>query len=98
MDGRGCIEIGDYSIIGFESILLTSTHKHGSNRIPIIEQGMYHAPIKIRENVWVGARVIILPGVEVGEDAIIGANAVVTKNIPPRAIVGGVPAKVIKYR
>ena len=98
LDGRGSIKIGDYSIIGFESVLLTSTHNHSSTSIPIIEQGMYNAPIKIGENVWIGARVIILPGVEVGGGAIIGANAVATKNIPPRAIVGGVPAKVIKYR
>ncbi len=98
LDGRGSIKIGKYSIIGFESILLTSTHNYASNNIPIVKQGMFHAPIEICEDVWVGTRVTILPGIRIGKGAIIGANALVTKDVPPRAIVGGVPARIIKYR
>jgi len=56
------------------------------------------APVKIGNDVWIGARSIILPGVEIGDGAVIGAGAVVTKSVPPYAIVGGVPAKIIKYR
>ena len=55
-------------------------------------------PIKIGNDVWVGARAIILDGVSIGDGAIVGAGAVVTKNVPPYAVVGGVPAKVIRYR
>ena len=54
--------------------------------------------VEIGDNVWVGADVTLLPGVKVGEGAVIAACSVVTGEIPPLAIVGGVPAKVIKYR
>jgi len=56
------------------------------------------APIKIGNDVWVGARAVILDGVTIGDGAIIGAGAVVTKDVPDYAVVGGVPAKVIRYR
>lgn len=55
-------------------------------------------PIKIGNDVWIGANAVILPGVSIGDGAIIAAGAVVTKAVPPYAIVGGVPAKIIKYR
>ena len=54
--------------------------------------------INIGNDVWIGARVIILPGVTIGDGAIIGAGAVITQNVPPYAIVGGVPGKIINYR
>ncbi len=98
LNGKGTIEIGDDSMIGFESILLTSTYNFARKDVLIREQGKSQAPIKIGSNVWVGTRVTILPGVEIGEGAIIGANAVVTQNVAPYTIVGGVPAKYIKDR
>ena len=55
-------------------------------------------PVEIGNDVWIGANVVILPGVKVGDGAVLAAGAVVTKNVEPYAIVGGVPAKVIKYR
>lgn len=55
-------------------------------------------PVYIGDNVWLGANVIVMDGVSIGEGAICAAGAVVTKDVPPYAIVGGVPAKVIKYR
>jgi acetyltransferase-like isoleucine patch superfamily enzyme len=57
-----------------------------------------YKPIKIGNDVWIGARAIIIDGVTVGDGAIIGAGAVVTKDVKPYAIVGGVPAKTIRYR
>lgn len=57
-----------------------------------------YEPITIGNDVWIGTRAIILDGVSVGDGAVIAANSVVTKNVPPYAIVGGVPAKIIKYR
>lgn len=56
----------------------------------------YAKPITIRDNVWFGAGVQVLPGVTIGEGAVIAAGAVVTKDVPPRTLVAGVPAKVIK--
>ncbi|SHJ61279.1 CatB-related O-acetyltransferase [Pseudozobellia thermophila] len=57
-----------------------------------------YAPINLGHDVWVGARALIMDGVTVGTGAIVAAGAVVTKDVPPYAIVGGVPAKIIKYR
>lgn len=57
-----------------------------------------YRPIEIGNDVWIGARAIILDGVKIGDGAIVAANAVVTHDVPPYAIVGGVPAKVIRHR
>lgn len=59
---------------------------------------MRTAPVTIGNDVWIGMRSIIMPGVNIGDGSVIGAGAVVTKDVPAYAIVGGVPAKVIKYR
>ena len=74
---------------------------HAFNRtdIPMNQQGFAEEkPIIIEDDVWIGANSIILGGVKIGNGAIIGAGAVVTKDVPPRAIVAGNPAKLIKYR
>ena len=55
-------------------------------------------PVIISEDVWVGTGAIILKGVNIGRGAIVAAGAIVNKNVPPYAIVGGIPAKIIKYR
>ena len=63
------------------------------------EQGFYpEEPVIIGDDVWIGGRVIILPGVTIGSHSIIAAGAVVTKDVPEWAIVGGTPAKVLKFR
>ena len=97
MEGGG-IEVGDFTLIGFESVLLTSTHNYSSKGIPIAKQGMYSKSVKIGKDCWIGARVMVLPGIEIGDGCIIGANSVVTKNIPRYSIAAGVPARVIKER
>lgn len=98
LDGRGGLQIGDDTIIGFESIVLTSTHISKDKDIPVRKQGMFHAPVRIGKNVWTGARVIILPGVTIGDCAIIGANSMVDKDVPANTIYGGVPARLIRNR
>lgn len=98
LDGRGGLQIGDDTMVGFESIILTSTHNSNRKDIPIRKQGMFCAHVKIGKNVWIGARVIILPRVTIGDGAIIGANSVISKDVLPNTIVGGVPAKFIKER
>lgn len=57
-----------------------------------------YKPVTVGNDVWIGHRAVVMNGVKVGDGAVIGANAVVTKDVPPYAIVGGVPAKVIRYR
>ncbi|HDK42384.1 MAG TPA: hypothetical protein ENG87_03320 [Candidatus Pacearchaeota archaeon] len=75
-------------------IVCTENHKYSKEKY----EGWVKKPVVIEDNVWIGYRVIILPGVHVRRNAIIGAGAVVTKDVPPYAIVGGVPAKVLKMR
>jgi len=98
LDGRGSVEIGDDTIIGFESIILTATHISKDKDTPIRKQGMFCAPVKIGKNVWTGARVIILPGLTIGDGAIIAANSVVDKDVPANTVYGGVPAHFIRER
>ena len=98
LDGRGGLQVGDETIIGFETIILTATHISKDKDMPIRKQGMFCAPVKIGKNVWTGARVIILPGVTIGDCAIIGANSVVDKDVPANTIYGGVPARFIRQR
>ena len=98
IDGRGGLEIGDDTIIGFQNIILTSTHEFERVDITIVQQGLYKKPVKIGKDVWTGCRVIILPGVIIGDHAIIGAGSVVTKDVQDWAIVGGVPARIIRMR
>ena len=66
--------------------------------IPMKNQGIHTSPIIIEDDVWIGYGAVITKGVTIRKGAIIGANAVVTKDVPEYAIVGGVPAKIIKYR
>jgi acetyltransferase-like isoleucine patch superfamily enzyme len=87
------ITIGDGVLIGHNVVLATLNH----GLSPSDRSTTYPAPIKIGNNVWIGANATILPGVTIGNNAIIAAGAVVTKDVPENAVVGGVPAKLIKY-
>lgn len=96
----GRIVIEDYVLIG--SGVLIIDHFHGkidadALRYSPIERPLYSkGPIVIKKNVWIGDHVVIMPGITIGENAIIGANAVVTKDVPANTVVGGNPARVIK--
>lgn len=91
--------IGDDVVMGPDVVIMTTSHAFEDPVVPINRQGSLPIkPIIIGNDVWIGTRAIILPGVKVGDKAIIGAGSVVTKDVPPLAIVGGVPAKIIRYR
>lgn len=95
----GNVTIGDHVMMGPECVFLPHNHKFDRLDIPMCEQGFSESkPIHIGNDVWIGTRVIIMPGVTVGNHSIIGAGAVVTKDVPEYAIVGGVPARVLKMR
>ena len=96
---QGTVVIGDYVMMGPDCIIYTRNHRFDDTETPMKLQGFQEErPVIIGDDVWIGGRVIILPGVEIGSHAIIGAGAIVTKSVPDYAIVGGNPAKVLKYR
>jgi maltose O-acetyltransferase len=95
----GPVSIGRDVIMAPDVVILTKNHKYDRLDIPMRLQGDTEIkPVIIKDDVWIGIRSIILPGVEISRGAIIGAGSVVTKNIPEYAIVGGSPAKIIKFR
>ena len=94
----GKIIIGNYVMIGPHCTMIAENHNfHDKNEL-IMKQGVSNKGIEIKDNVWIGANVTICSGIEIGQGAVVAAGAVVTKNVPPYAIVGGNPAKIIKYR
>lgn len=92
------ITIGQNVMIADHVCIRDTDHNHEDISVPMIKQGITTSPIIIGDDVWIGFGATILKGIEVGNGAIIAAGAVVTKNVPPYSIVGGVPAKVIKKR
>ncbi len=95
----GTITMGNDVMVGQEVLMMTQNHEFSRTDVPMDQQGLKpEKPIIIGNDVWIGARVTVLPGVKIGDGAIIGACAVVTKDVPEYAIVGGNPAKVIKLR
>ncbi len=93
LDGRAKLKIGNHVDIASEVMIYNSEHDINS------EDFVAHsAPVEIGNHVFVGPRSIILPGVKIGQGAVVAAGAVVTKDVPEFAIVGGVPAKVIGER
>lgn len=96
---QGPLEIGKDVMMGPDVLIYTRNHETSSTEIPMMDQGETPPQkVTIGNDVWIGARCIILPGVTIGDGAIIAAGAVVTKDVEPYTIVGGVPAKVLKHR
>ena len=93
--GTAPIEIGNDTMIGADVYIHTSTHDY-TNHPTWLER--IDRPVKIGKHVWIGFRAIILPGVIIGDYAVIGAGSVVAAHVPDRAIVAGNPARIIKYR
>ena len=97
----GTITIESNVLIGPGVHMYTNNHEFSNPTVPIIAQG-YPLPsasdsIRIHKGCWIGAGAIILPGVEVGENAVIGAGSVVTKSVPSHSVSVGIPARVIKH-
>jgi len=90
------VEIGPGSTFGEGVSIHDEDHVHEPFGVPLSERGFMTAPVIIGRNVWVGAKATILKGVTIGDDAVIGAGAVVTRHIPARAVAVGVPARVIR--
>lgn len=88
---RGGIEIEDDVMIGPGASLLTANHDMYDHQVLLCGK------ITLKKNAWIGAKAMILPGVTVGENAIVAGGAVVTKDVEPNTVVGGNPAKVLKH-
>lgn len=95
---QGDITIGNDVMMAPNCALIADNHRHDDLTRPMNTQGTVSQKIVIGNDVWIGYGVIILPGVTIGDGAICAAGAVVTKNVPACAVVGGNPAKIIKMR
>ncbi len=85
-------------LIGAYCYLISANHCYARRDIPIVQQGFTGAPITVRAGAWIGTHVVVLPGVTIGQGAIVAAGSLVNKDIPDFEIWGGVPAKFIKAR
>lgn len=90
---QGGITIGEGSLIGHNVVLATLNH----DMDPEHRKDLHPAPIKIGKHVWISSNATVCPGVTIGDGAVVAAGAVVTKDVPANAVVGGVPAKMIRY-
>lgn len=96
---QGGTTIGNHVMMGPDVLIYTQNHKFSDVYRNMDEQGFDDLKeVHIGDNVWIGARVIILPGVNVGEGSVIGAGAVVSKDVPPFSVFVGNPGRVVKYR
>ena len=89
---QGGVSIGDDSLIGHNALLATLNHSMD----PARRADMHPAPIVIGRRVWLGSNVTVLPGVTIGDGAVVAAASTVTKDVPPHAVVVGSPARVVR--
>lgn len=94
----GKIVIGDNCSIASNCVLRASNHNFNNPNIPIREQGHSYGEIILEDDIWIGANCVVTANTKIGKGSVIGAGSVVTKDIEPYSIVGGVPAKLIKRR
>jgi acetyltransferase-like isoleucine patch superfamily enzyme len=98
VQGTGRLRIGAHVHIGQDVLILTTNHKYeGASCLPY-DRERVSKDVVIGDSVWICDRVIITPGVEIGEGAVLAAGAVINRDVPALAVVGGTPAQVIRYR
>jgi acetyltransferase-like isoleucine patch superfamily enzyme len=98
LDGFGGLTIGNDVRIASNSVLLSSSHCYDDVDVSIHSQGAERRPTVIEDDVWIGAHVVVTGGVRIGAHSIIGAGAIVLKDIPPYSVAAGVPARVVRSR
>lgn len=97
VNGTGGVDIGDNTLIGPGARIISYQHRYAAGSL-IREQATEHKPIRIGQDVWIGANAIIMAGLTIGDGAIIAAGAVVTHDVDANTVVAGVPARTIKLR
>ena len=95
---RGQVTIGDNVIFGPGVSIFSENHVFENPELPVSVQGETRKGVTIEEGVWIGARAIILDGVTISKNSVVAAGALVNKDVPPYVVIGGIPAKVLKYR
>lgn len=95
---NGQIVIGNNVLIGQNVVLRASDHEHGDIDIPIINQGHTGGKIIVEDDVWIGANAVVTRNTRIGSHSIVAAGSVVTRDVAPFSIVGGVPAELIRKR
>lgn len=96
---HGEIHIGDDVMMAPECVFYTCNHATESIDIPMNKQGVTDSkPVTIGNDVWIGRRVMFMPGVSIGDHSVIAAGTIVTKSFPSNSVIGGVPSKLIKIR
>jgi acetyltransferase-like isoleucine patch superfamily enzyme len=98
LQGSGKIEIGSDVLIGPYTSVVSTNHSYEDVSVPVAQQPLVTGTVTIEDDVWIGARCTILSDVRIGAHSIVGANSLVTQDIPPYSIAVGTPAKVIKTR
>lgn len=96
--GSGALKVGAHAHFGEDVEILTSNHNFDRPETLPYDKQRIARDVVVGECVWFGDRVIVVPGVVIGDGAVLAAGAVVTRNVPPMAVVGGSPAKVIRLR
>jgi acetyltransferase-like isoleucine patch superfamily enzyme len=94
----GGVEIGNRVLIGYRTQILSTNHRIPEGTSRIFDAGHVGDNVRIANDVWIGANCIILPGVSIGEGAVVAAGSVVTGDVEPFAVVAGVPARIIRHR
>jgi acetyltransferase-like isoleucine patch superfamily enzyme len=94
--GQGGVTIGDSVLVAPLAKILAVNHVHSHVDRPIIDQGIVAKGIVIEDGAWIGAGAVVLDGVRIGRGAVVGANGVVTRDVPPHTVAVGAPARVVK--
>ena len=92
------VRIGEECVIADRAMFIDFDHGMVEVERPIRQQGIYKRDVEVGNNVWIGYGACILRGVSVGDNSVIGTNSVVTKDVPANAVVGGIPARIIRMR
>lgn len=98
LGGEFGIDIGNFVMIAQNASIVSANHSYDIKEIPMMRQPMKGKKIIIKDDVWIGANSIVLPGITINQGAVVGSNSVVTKDVEPYSIVVGSPAKPIKKR
>jgi acetyltransferase-like isoleucine patch superfamily enzyme len=98
LNGGDSITLEEKVLVSGFVYLQTSMHGYANKNMSVQDQGYDHAPVVLKEDVWLGTHVVVLPGCVLGKGAVVGSNAVVTKSVEEYNVVAGIPAKPLKER